>query len=68
MARHMQAVNGLEPAAEEQLARMLPPYAQKAPYPQKAWEDICTPDGSRRSGYAWAIQPSGYTPGVRPRT
>lgn len=42
MARHMQAVNGLEPEAEEQLARMLLPYAQKA------WEDICTPSGRLR--------------------
>jgi hypothetical protein len=42
MARHMEKVNGLEPAAEEQIARILLPYAQKA------WEDICAPSGSPR--------------------
>jgi UvrD/REP helicase N-terminal domain/UvrD-like helicase C-terminal domain len=42
MAGHMEAVNGLEPAAAEQLARMLLPYAQKA------WEDIRAPDGRLR--------------------
>ena len=42
MARHMEVVNGLEPAEEEQLARILLPYAQKA------WEDIRAPDGRLR--------------------
>jgi hypothetical protein len=42
MARHMETVNGLEPAAAEQLARILLPYAQKA------WADICAPNGRLR--------------------
>ncbi|MBV9444421.1 MAG: AAA family ATPase [Streptosporangiaceae bacterium] len=42
MARHMEAINGLEPAEEEQIAQMLLPYAQKA------WQDICAPNGRLR--------------------
>jgi len=42
MARHMEVVNGLEPAEEERLARILLSYAQKA------WEDICAPNGRLR--------------------
>jgi hypothetical protein len=42
MARHMEVINGLEPAEEEQVARILLPYAQKA------WEDIRAPDGRLR--------------------
>lgn len=42
MARHMEVINGLEPAEEERLARILLPCAQKA------WEDICAPNGRLR--------------------
>lgn len=42
MARHMEVVTGLEPAAAELLARTLLPYAQKA------WADICSRDGRLR--------------------
>ena len=42
MARHMEMINGLEPAAEEQIAKILLPYAQKA------WADICAPNGRLR--------------------
>lgn len=42
MARHMEAVNGLKAREEERLARILLPYAQKA------WEDICAPNGRLR--------------------
>jgi hypothetical protein len=42
VARHMEVINGLEPAEEEQVARILLPYAQKA------WEDICSPNGRLR--------------------
>jgi hypothetical protein len=39
MARHMEQVNGLDTPAQEYLARMLLPYAERA------WEDICSPRG-----------------------
>lgn len=42
MARHMEVINGLEPTAEEQIAKTLLPFAQKA------WADICAPNGRLR--------------------
>ncbi len=42
MARHMEVINGLDPAEEEQVARSLLPYAQRA------WEDVRSPDGRLR--------------------
>jgi hypothetical protein len=42
MARHMEQVNGLDTPAQEYLARVLLPYAERA------WEDICSPDGMLR--------------------
>ncbi len=42
MARHMERVNGLEPAAQEHLAGTLLPYAVRA------WGDICSLQGSLR--------------------
>jgi hypothetical protein len=42
MARHMEPVNGLEPPAQGYLARVLLRYAQRA------WEDICSPEGNLR--------------------
>ncbi|MEO3753602.1 UvrD-helicase domain-containing protein [Streptomyces sp. B6B3] len=42
MARHMERINGLSPAAQGFLSRALLPYAEKA------WEDICSRDGSLR--------------------
>jgi hypothetical protein len=42
MARHMEVINGLEPAEEEQVAQILLAYAHRA------WEDIRTPDGRLR--------------------
>nr|WTA68905.1 UvrD-helicase domain-containing protein [Micromonospora sp. NBC_00855] len=42
MARHLERVNGLDPAAQDHVARVLLPYACRA------WDDICSPDGELR--------------------
>lgn len=42
MARHLERVNGLDPVAQDQVARVLLPYACRA------WEDICSPAGRLR--------------------
>ncbi|QLQ39642.1 UvrD-helicase domain-containing protein [Micromonospora robiginosa] len=42
MARHLERVNGLDLAAQDQVARVLLPYACRA------WDDICSPDGKLR--------------------
>jgi len=42
MARHMEAVNGLSPQAEDYVARVLLRYAARA------WQDICSPAGRLR--------------------
>ena len=38
-ARHMVTVNGLSPQEQDEVARLLLPFARKA------WEDICFPSG-----------------------
>ncbi|MFI7434856.1 UvrD-helicase domain-containing protein [Micromonospora haikouensis] len=40
--RHLERVNGLDPAAQDQVARVLLPYARRA------WDDICAPAGRLR--------------------
>jgi superfamily I DNA/RNA helicase len=42
MARHLERVNGLDPQAQDHVARALLPYAVKA------WDDICSLDGKLR--------------------
>ncbi|WP_329007694.1 UvrD-helicase domain-containing protein [Micromonospora rifamycinica] len=41
-ARHLERINGLDPVAQDHLARVLLPYACRA------WDDICAPDGRLR--------------------